>query len=399
MGHQNEQGRDGCGHGGDLRRLARQAGCAAAAILDFSANINPLGPPPWLREVIGRCLDGVVNYPDPRGEEFAERLAATLVVDAAQLVPGNGATELLYAAARAMGCRRAVLPVPAYLDYERAARGANLEVYHLSLAERQGFRLDFAALAPVVQSGDLVFLGRPNNPTGAGFAAAPLLELALARPGALFVVDESFFEFMAGESELISRTMPANLLVVRSLTKFYAIPGLRLGYAVGAAGTTARLRRQIPPWSVNSLALAVGEGLAVDREYAARSRAFVLERRSELAAGLAALPGLALYPGAANFLLLRLEHPDLTAACLAARLLGRTSGRPIAIRVCANYPGLDYRFFRVAVRTAEDNEELVAALARALTGHSPGRAAGAARRTGRPGNCRSEGVGCDRNCR
>jgi cobyric acid synthase CobQ/L-threonine-O-3-phosphate decarboxylase len=364
----SEEGKraDDFGHGGNLATLAARAGCAPEEILDFSANLNPLGPPEWLRRVISRNVERLVNYPEPQGQRLLARLAQTLELAPAQLVLGNGSTELLYAIPRAFACRRAVLPVPAYLDYERAARLAGLEVVTLPLAEAEGFRLDFVRLAEVLRPGDLLFLGRPNNPTGIGFAAVELLGLVAAHPKVLVVVDESFFEFVAPTSELLSREMPANLLVVRSLTKFYAIPGLRLGFAAGAPATIDRLRRLVLLWTVNALALAVGEELLADREYGERSRAFVRERRAELAAGLAKIPGLTIYPGAANYLLVRLVLPGLTAADLAERLLTGNPARPIAIRVCANYPGLDGRFFRVAVRTAAENTALCAALTREL---------------------------------
>lgn len=354
------------GHGGNLAALAARAGCAPEEILDFSANLNPLGPPEWLRRVISRHLEALAHYPDPQGQRLLNRLADSLGLGAEQLVLGNGSTELLYAIPRAYRCRRAVITVPSYLDYGRAARLAGLEVLTLPLAETNGFSLDFARLAEVLQPGDLVFLGRPNNPTGTSFEGSDLLALTATRPEAIFVVDESFFEFVAPASELVSREMPVNLLVVRSLTKFYAIPGLRLGFAAGGVAGIAKLRQQVLPWTVNTLALAVGEALLADREYGERSRLEVRLRRAELAAGLAKIPGLTLYPGAANYLLLRLEKPGLTAAGLAERLLTATPGRPIAIRVCDNYPGLDGRYLRVAVRTGEENAELCAALAREL---------------------------------
>ena len=366
MEQQGKQSIDDFGHGGNLAALAVRAGCAPGAILDSSANLNPLGPPEWLRQVISRQVEGLSQYPDPAGERLLARLADYLGLEQKQLVLGNGSTELLYAIPRAFTCRRAVLPVPAYLDYERAARLAGLEVVALPLVEAEDFRVDFARLGEMLQPGDLVFLGRPNNPTGISFAAADLLALVGAKPETVFVIDESFFEFIAPVSELLARQMPLNLLVVRSLTKFYAIPGLRLGFAAAAPATMARLRQLILPWTVNSLALAVGEELLADRDYGERSREFCRQRCEELTVALGRIPGLKIYPGVANYLLVRLEKPGLIAADLAARLLTGNPARPIAIRVCANFPGLDDRYFRVAVRNAEENRELCAALAREL---------------------------------
>ncbi|MEW6220193.1 MAG: cobyric acid synthase [Thermodesulfobacteriota bacterium] len=367
----NDTALNDLGHGGHLAALARRAGCAPEAILDFSASLNPLGPPEWLRPVISRTVARLAHYPDPRGEGLLAPLAACLGLAPAQLVLGNGATELLYGLPRALPCRRALIPVPSYGDYQRAAQLAGLEVVCLPLAEAQGFRLDLARLAETLQPGDLVFLGQPNNPTGLTLAATDLLALAAASPRVFFAVDESFFEFVSPQSVLMTAAMPANLVVIRSLTKLWAIPGLRLGLAAGHQDTIALLRHQLPPWTVNTLALAVGEALVADPDYGERSRQQLPTLRAALSAGLAALPGLTVYPGEANFLLVRLERSGLAAASLAQRLLTRDPARPIAIRVCANFTGLDERFFRVAVRTAEENGELCAALARELLHGAP----------------------------
>ena len=355
------------GHGGNLADLAARVGCPPERIIDFSASLNPLGPPEYLRQVICRNLAGLSSYPDPRGEALLNRLAETLGVEERQLVAGNGSTELIYGLPRALPCGRAVIPVPSYIDYERAARLAGLEVRCLHLSEEDGFRLDCAGLAENIRPGDLVFLGRPNNPTGIGFAGRDLLGLVNACPGTFFAVDESFLEFCVPSSELVDRSMPANLIVLRSLTKFYAIPGLRLGFAVSAPATTALLRRQVPPWSVNGLALAAGCRIVADREYGERTRQTLRGLRHQLREDLERIAGLKVFTGEANFLLVKITTPGFSARRLADNLLRQSHDHPLAIRVCDNYEGLDHRFFRVAVRTGEENGTLCRALARELS--------------------------------
>ncbi|MCK4837452.1 MAG: cobyric acid synthase, partial [Desulfobulbaceae bacterium] len=337
---------------------------------DFSANINPLGPPEYLRRLISRSISEVSHYPDPHCRELTACLATLLGVDRAQVIVGNGSTEIIYGLPRALACKRVVIPTPAYLDYERAARLAGLEILTVPLLEEDGFQLNFAVLSDLLQEGDLVYLGRPNNPTGLGFAAAPLLELVAAYPTTWFAVDESFYQFIDGTCELATAEMPANLIVIRSLTKFYAIPGLRLGFAVAASATAGLLRQHVMPWTVNTLAQAVGKAMLVDNEYSDKSRQFVAARREELKGELEGLPGLKVFAGEANYLLVKLESSGLTAQQLADRLLTSSTKHPIAIRVCDNYPGLDERFFRVAVRGGDDNRKLLLALTREL---GPGR--------------------------
>jgi cobyric acid synthase CobQ/L-threonine-O-3-phosphate decarboxylase len=352
--------------------LAAASGRPPDGLLDFSANLNPLGPPDWLRPLLGRHIGDLASYPDPDCLAFREAVAAALGLTTGWIVPGNGVSELLFALCRGLGAQRAVVPVPAYVDYERTAVASGLPV-ETPLLRRAGdtFVVDWPRLSALVLSDDLVFLGRPNNPTGHLWAPEPLLELAAACPDAWFVVDETFLDFVPGAVSLAAAQAP-NLVVLRSLTKFYAFPGLRVGYAVAAPEVADRLRRQIPDWSVGTLAQQAGIAALADRAYAERSREVVAELRAELASGLAGLGGVLVCRGEANFLLARLGPGRGEAVSLSDRLL-LTHG--IAIRVCTNFRGLDESWFRVAVRPREENDRLVAALESDLnaTWHTPPR--------------------------
>ena len=350
------------GHGGNLSRLAAQAGKPAAAILDFSANINPLGPPEWLRAVLSRQVEAVVHYPPPYAEALVEAVARRHGVTAEQVVIGNGSTELIYALPRALELPRAVIPVPAYIDYAAAARLAGRTVETIQMSETNGFAPDLALFAAHLRGDELIFLGQPNNPTGLLFEAEELRRMAAEHSSTIFVVDEAFADFVAGYDTLIHER-PANVVVLCSLTKLYAIPGLRLGYMVADPEVAGRVRKLLPPWSVNVFAQAVGEEALADVEYLRRTIEYVSEQREQLARDLAAMPGLTVYPGRANFLLVRLEREDLAAHLLAKRVL---ASHAVAIRVCDNFAGLDARFFRVAVRTPEENAVLCQALAECL---------------------------------
>ncbi|MHB1349101.1 MAG: cobyric acid synthase [Desulfobulbaceae bacterium] len=356
---------DAFGHGGDVNALAARIGGSPERIIDFSASINPLGPPECLRRVISRGVELLARYPDPEGEGLLTVLAGGLGLARDRLLAANGSTEIIYALPRALPCRRGVIPVPAYGDYERACRLAGLDTIVLPLREENGFRIDFPELAGLLRAGDLVFLGRPNNPTGRSFPAADLLALVAAFPATFFAVDESFIEFIEAHSDLLTNDMAANLVVFRSLTKFYAIPGLRLGFAAAAPQAAGLLRRQILPWSVNALAQEVGKAVLVDTGYAEESRRRVRRLRSELQEMLADIPGLQVVSGEANYLLVKLNRSGLNACDLADRLL-MAPERPVAIRVCDSFAGLDRYYFRVAVREQGENELLAAALLREL---------------------------------
>lgn len=365
------------GHGGNRDRLAQLAGKAPDSILDFSANINPLGPPDWLRPVISRHIGELVHYPDPEAGALVAAVSCRYGATADEILSGNGSTELLYLLAQVAGTKRAVIPVPCYTDYARAARLAGMELVTVPIAEQDGFQFEPTRLAPLLNEAAAVFIGRPNNPTGQVCAAQSIRTLAHMHPECLFVVDEAFGDFVE-HFESLTTDRPSNVAVLLSLTKIFAVPGLRLGCAVADAELARSVRERQPPWSVNTLAQAVGVEALGDTDYVARSRSMVRGEREALLAELRQIQGLVVYPGAANFLLVQLDLPAVAtlpalqagspapdARILAQRLLSEDG---IAIRVCDNFDGLNARFFRVAVRTADENARLIAALQRVLNG-------------------------------
>ncbi|MBI5556774.1 MAG: cobyric acid synthase [Deltaproteobacteria bacterium] len=357
------------GHGGNVNRLAASAGKDKADIIDFSASINPLGPPESLRRIISRNITQLCRYPDPEATPLVQALADSLGVDRERIVAGNGSTEIIYALPRALGRKRAVIPVPSYADYAAAAQLAGLAVVTVPLAEKEGFLLDPARLAAALRGDEIVFIGQPNNPTGRTVASRELYRLIDAFPDTYWVIDESFADFIDGY-ESVCRYAAANLIMVRSLTKFYAIPGLRLGCGCASPEVAALLRRQIPPWTVNTLAQEVGCAMLGDREYAHQTRDTVARLRRDLTAMLEGIKGLAVFAGEANFLLVKLTGQARSARPLADRLL-REEG--IAIRVCDNFAGFaegGVCFFRVAVRNEEDNVRLAEGLQKQLHGSS-----------------------------
>ncbi len=356
-------------HGGNLTKYALLAGCAPEDILDFSANMNPLGPPAWLRDEVSRVLGSVVHYPDPDNAELLGAAAQYYGVPADNFVACNGTSEMLFAMPRVVkalyGLKRAIVPSPGYVDYKRAAQLAGLQTETLTLHEVHGFRVDFDALDSMLAEGPaLVFLGRPNNPTGVSFPAEDARKLARGHTDSFFVVDEAFADFLEAGSDRMVQQRPANMVVLLSLTKFYAVAGLRLGLAAAASDVLAELRRTSAPWGVNSIAQAVGARALHDTDYAERSRLECTRLRTDLCHGLGQISELRVYPGEANYLLCRLEKGSGITS--GAELFDKLIAQRIAIRPCSNYDGLDDRYFRVAVRNEDDNARLLPALAQIL---------------------------------
>lgn len=351
-------------HGGNIREIARETGLPPERALDFSASLNPLGFPEWLRSLVNARLKDLAHYPDPAMEELIEAFSAKTGVPKEQTAAGAGATELIFTIPLAGRFDAALIPAPSYTDYRRAALRAGLEVRTLRLSDTEGFALDIEKLGQNLRGGELVFLGHPNNPTGKTLDADALRALARERPASVFLVDESFGGFVRDFDSLI-HDRPPNVIVVFSLTKLYAVPGLRLGMAVADDEIIAAIRRATPPWSVNTLAQAFGaEVFRGDGEYERRTVGEVEKLRRALAEGLERIGGLRVLPGEANYLLVRVDAPGMDARRVSEALLREG----IAIRVCSDFEGLDGRYFRIAVRTQEENEKLSAAMAEALGG-------------------------------
>ena len=362
------------GHGGNVHGLARELGIDMATLLDFSANINPLGPPEWLRPLISSEVENLVHYPDPYADKLVLAIAERYQVPVESVVVANGTTELLYQLPRLLNCDRALIPCPSYIDYAKVMELAGMTVRSFLLVAENGFTLDPKELAPLLTGGELVVIGTPNNPTGALVDPDQIIALAKAHPATLFLVDEAFLDFVEdGRSVAAGHGCPSvtramdgrsvalaadNILTLHSLTKFYAIPGLRLGFGIFPLPIARLLRKHLPPWTVNTLAQAVGVRALADQGYGEQSRALCFELRTALRKELQQFPALQLFDSAANYLLLRLVDGS-DAHTLAKQLLERK----IMIRTCANYVGLDASYFRVAVRTEPENRRLLAALA------------------------------------
>lgn len=347
-------------HGGNIWRLARQLGCSAEDILDFSASINPFGPPAWMGGLLAGSLGALRHYPDPDCHELLQAAARRYDVPADELVADNGTAEIMHRLVPLLGLGRAVVPGPCYGDYERVCGLNGLVVERLALRPEDDFALDWdqvrSRLSRSAQPA-LVFLGRPNNPTGRGFCAETLRRTALDHPESRFIVDEAFADF-APDMDRLTVNRPANVVVLLSLTKFYALPGLRVGLAAMDADLARRYTKHCPDWSVNTPAQMAGTRCLDDDAF----RRFTWERLmpevERLRSALNRLPGLHVHPSQANFLLCRMNKSGLDAQALAEKLLEKR----IAVRACDNFFGLDQSYFRVAVRLPEENDRLCEAL-------------------------------------
>lgn len=348
-------------HGGGIHRLAAELGRPLTELLDFSASINPLGMPPSARTAAIVALDAAAHYPESNAESLIQALALHHGLDSRQLLAGNGSTPLFHLFARTLRPRRALLVRPAFSEYERSFAHSEIQLDTLELTPQQNFRLDPAELLHrVTPQTELVLLANPGNPSGAPVPPETILTIAHAlREQAILAVDEAFIDFCPELSVIRQVAKFQNLYVFRSLTKFYAIPGLRAGYLAGPLAGIDRLTAASEPWALATPTIAAACACLNAEAYREQSLRELPGLRAQLADGLRSL-GLEVWPAVANYLLARL--PDGDADTLAQRL--RPAG--ILIRPCGNFPPLDQRFLRLAVRTAEENTRLLAALKQIL---------------------------------
>ncbi len=348
-------GRNSTGHGGDIHKILRERGCNSSDIIDFSANINPLGPPAWTRSLISREVENIGHYPDPYYTELRSAISERLHIPVEKIAVANGSTDLLYCLPQVLGCKRAVIPVPSYIDYEKAALQAKLDIRFFLLKEQDNFQLNTAELSKCIENSDLVIFASPNNPTGMVVPPDEIFKLAREHRNAWFIIDEAFLDFVVDGHSAAAKA--DNILTINSMTKFYGIPGLRLGYGIFPPEITARLMDILPTWGVNSIAQAFGFQAINDRSYFDLTVKEVARLREELYAELDQFPQLKVYPGSANYLFVKIV--DSTSSSSLSEKLFKQG---IVIRCCDNYQNLGEEYFRVAVRGEEENEKLIQAL-------------------------------------
>jgi threonine-phosphate decarboxylase len=351
-------------HGGNWADAALRTRRPVRAFTDFSANINPFGLPRAVAKALAAALLDIGRYPDPLCGDFRRAAADRHRVRRGEILPGNGAAELIHLAARALRERPALILSPSFSEYASACAIEKMPVSLIRARSCGGFPLDSAAVLSAIarRRRCAVWAANPNNPTGRLLRCEwleKLVRVCRAREHVL-ILDEAFLEFTRGgeRRSWASRAPRQGMLVLRSLTKSFAVPGLRVGYAVGPKLLLDALKRFQPPWSVNTLASAAAVSLLSQASFLRRSREKVAGLRSELSKTLAAR-GFTPYPSDANFLLCRVPQPGPAASWWKKEALARG----IMLRSCEDFPGLeDGRHLRLSVRTVPENKRLIAAL-------------------------------------
>lgn len=336
-------------------------GAAPPGVLDFSASLNPLGPPPQALAAFHDAAALIACYPPPYPADLAARLARRHRVAPDNVVVGNGSTQLIHLLVRTLRPRRPFVAIPTFSEIANAMIVARAAPSAIPASRERDFAIEVEQIEYALEQGaDAIFIGRPNSPTGTMLGIEDAAEIAArcSRRECWCVFDEAFIDF-AGEEHSSIRLVAedSGVIVLRSLTKMFAIPGLRLGYLVAGREAACLLREAIEPWSVNVVAERVGNAcLDVAEDFAAQSRALITAERAWLSGALASIEGVRVFASSANFLLTEIAENGRDAD-FAQHMLSRG----IAVRDLRDLPGCGPGMYRVAVRLRKENEQLIAA--------------------------------------
>ncbi|MCB6993598.1 threonine-phosphate decarboxylase CobD [bacterium 210820-DFI.6.37] len=352
-------------HGGDVY-TAIEKGMEKKKILDYSANINPLGIPQAVVQAAARALEDCGQYPDPLCRKLGARVAEKEQVPRERLVFGNGAADLIFRLTIAEKPKKALVPAPSFAEYEKALAAAGCETVRHLLREEEDFALTERILPSLNEDLDMLFLCNPNNPTGSVIRPELLRKIVLRceERNIRVVVDECFIDFLKDPERATVKDMTEScksLFVLRAFTKNYAMPGLRLGYGICKdKELLSRIREAGQPWNVSLVAQEAGAAALGQNEYLEEARQLIFRERERLCRGLSVL-GYKVFPPGANYIFFKLEKSEKNYVDSFQEDL---AAEGILIRGCGNYEGLGPGFFRIAVRKEEENKRLLEALSR-----------------------------------
>lgn len=349
-------------HGSDLEKIEQYYGIKKEDIISFSANVNPLGISPKLRKTLSEHLDAITTYPDREYTSLRRCIAEYIHSDAENIIVGNGSTELISLFIQIEHPKKAMILGPTYSEYEREIFLGQGTTHYYPLKETDNFCLNLADFTEHLnESIDLLVICNPNNPTSSSITRAQMRQiLDVCKQYDIFVmVDETYVEFADNMEEITSVPLTNyynNIIILRGTSKFFAAPGLRLGYAVtGNRDLIKSINTRKNPWTINSLAVIAGELMFRDEDYIRKTKELISSERTRIYKKLQESPDFKVYPPSANFLLAKILKEDVTSQ----DLFDRAIRKGLMIRDCSTFPFLDQKYIRFCFMLPEDNQKLL----------------------------------------
>jgi len=352
-------------HGSDLETIEKVYGIQKEEIISFSANVNPLGISPQLKATLSERIDAIMSYPDREYSSLRRKIAEYVKTDMENIIVGNGSTELISLFIQIQHPSKALIIGPTYSEYERevALGGGHTRYYRLE--EENNFALDIPRLeGELTADVDLLVICNPNNPTSSAITRTDMRKiLDLCKQKGIFVmVDETYVEFADDVHKITSAPLTGyynNIIILRGISKFFAAPGLRLGYAIcGNADLLKEMNQRKNPWTINSLAAIAGEIMFSDDNYIKETRTLIANERERICRLLDTCKSVRYYPPTANFILLKILRDDLTSM----DLFEASIRKGLMIRDCSTFPFLNNKFIRFCFMAPEQNDKLLEVL-------------------------------------
>lgn len=356
-------------HGSDLEKIETEYGIPKEKIVSFSANVNPLGCPKSAEDALKNNLDAISRYPDRDYIRLKEAISSYTGADSGHIVLGSGVTELLSLFLGLISPRSALIAGPAYSEYERDLKRLDCRINYCMAREDRNFVLTKEELlAETTKGTNLVILCNPNNPTSGALKRSDIAYLAekYAQKGILFLIDETYAEFSKEQEGITAAPLIdrfSNLMVLRGTSKFFATPGLRLGYCLTSSKELlAKAEKKQDPWNINAAAEVCGSVMFQDENYIQKVQETIEKEKHYVCESLSKIPGVRIFPVYANFVLVKLPEGSITSGMLFEELIKKG----MMIRDCSSFSTLGSRFIRICFMSHEDNVRLIAAIEEAL---------------------------------
>ena len=354
-------------HGSDLEKIEAVYGIKKEDIISFSANVNPLGVSFRLKETLTNHIDAITTYPDREYTSLRKCIADYVHTNYENIVVGNGSTELISLFIQITHPMKALIVGPTYSEYEREVAMGGGRSHYFSLTEASEFELDTKALTEELSANvDLLILCNPNNPTSSVIKRQQMREILdyCKRKSITVLVDETYVEFADNMAEISAVPLTNyynNIVILRGTSKFFAAPGLRLGYAItGNRDLIKSINTRKNPWTINSLAVVAGETMFRDTAYIKATKDLISSERARIYRTFQKSPDFKVYEPSGNFMLVRILKDDLTSQ----DLFDRAIREKMMIRDCSTFPFLDNKYIRLCIMNPEDNDRLLACLLR-----------------------------------
>jgi len=342
-------------HGGDIYTKRKTN---SASILDFSANINPFGMPDSVKTAIVDNIENYSNYPDPLCRELRKALELHENIDSSNIICGNGAADIIFKITLALKPKKALLINPTFAEYEEAINLVNGKINYYNLKVEKDFCIEADILNYITSDLDIMFICNPNNPTGIPIKKVDMLNIVdkCKKNNVILVVDECFIDFLSNEEEysvLSYISQYTNLIILKAFTKIYAMAGIRLGYMICSNMDIVNKINNIgQPWSVSTVASKCGIAALKEVDYVKNTKDYIKENREYLTLELKSL-GYKVFDSKTNFILFKTEHTNIKH---------KLEEYGILIRSCSNYRNLNEEYFRIAVKSEENNRYLISCL-------------------------------------